>query len=355
MDITKKQNRFEGFDFLRAFFSVVVVALHSNLFSLLGGKVRLGFVSDILSLNIGYLAVPVFLQISLFLFYLKRDKAGSEYFPRNRLPKLVCLYLFWVLLKTIVGFILTGEFREIKSGLASFQGFFEFVIGGGNTIFYFFFSLLFTTFIAELLSSLLSRVKNISAKAKINYNLLFGSCLLVFSFPLIDVAINHREVLTKIINSLNFLPYVFTTAIVVQEFKEGKLENMTPLLRLKLWKLFAFCLLFTMFEWIFLNNISFSVKLFHYSRISLVLFSWLLLYIALLSVQKPSMVVTIVSGFSLGIYGFHTFLLDGTKFLNGLSMFIPGLGTVTAFIVALLGSITLTFFSKKIKYLNTFI
>ena len=130
---------------------------------------------------------------------------------------------------------------------------------------------------------------------------------------------------------------------------------MTPLLKLKLCKLCALCLFLIVFEWVVFANISFSSKLFNYSRLSLVLSSWLIIYLILLSARKPSVIVRFLSGCSLGIYGFHTFFLDSTKFLDNLSQVIPGLGTATEFLLALIGSIVLTLLSRKIKYLKSFV
>ena len=61
---SKEKQKFQGFDFLRAIFSIIVVALHADLFNLLSGKLKLDELSNILTANIGYLAVPVFFYSS---------------------------------------------------------------------------------------------------------------------------------------------------------------------------------------------------------------------------------------------------------------------------------------------------
>ncbi len=96
-----QQDRFVGFDFLCAIFAVLVVMLHANLFVVLTGKLGLKSVADVLNANVGYLAVPVFFQIALFLFFLKHEQEGQTYFVKKRLPKLVALYLFWSISKLI--------------------------------------------------------------------------------------------------------------------------------------------------------------------------------------------------------------------------------------------------------------
>jgi surface polysaccharide O-acyltransferase-like enzyme len=344
-----QQAKFEGFDFLRAIFSVMVVVLHANLLVALTGKLGLGSLANVLSANVGYLAVPVFFQVSLFLFFLKSEKFGQQYFIKNRLPKLVSLYLFWSISKLIFDFVLTGKSPKIEYGASSWANFIGFIVGGGYSPFYFFFSLIFLTAIAEVLTPIFSRVRRRTAK-RISYYLLLSSCLLVFAFPIADLMIaGNRELLTQIHNPLAFLPYVLTAAITVQNFKEGKLQAPTPLFKLKLFSLLVLFLTFTVLEWALFEKFS------QYSRLSLVFGSWLLLYLSLLSNQKSPPIIKFLSGCSLGIYGLHVFFTDHTFFLESLSKIVPGLGPLTRFLVALLGSIFLTLVFRRTKVLRNFV
>ncbi|NJK41071.1 MAG: acyltransferase [Acaryochloridaceae cyanobacterium SU_2_1] len=349
----KSENRFTGFDFLRAIFSVVVVALHSNIFNLLSGKTQWSFVSNILTMNVGYVAVPVFIQISLFLFFINSKKFGSHYFTQKRFPKLISLYLFWMISKTLFD-ALFGNIEAIKLGLSSFDRFILFIVSGGHTIFYFFPCLLFLTAIAQSFNYLMDHVKKTSAK-KLSYYLLFLSSVLVFSFPIIDL-LNRRESFSQIINYFNFLPYIFIAAIVALEFGEGKLENLSTSLKLKMLSLSILAVLFMIIEWKIFENFPDRSRLFpHYARLSLTFVSWLLLYLALLFTQRVPTIIRLISQYSLGIYGFHIFFTDHTSFLDSLSQIIPGLGAVIKFLVALTCSIALTFVFKQIKVLRNFV
>lgn len=339
-------NRFEGFDFLRAIFAVVVVILHAKLLLVLTGKLQLGFLADILNANVGYLAVPVFLQISLFLFLIKSEKAGSQYFQKQRLPKLISLYLFWSLAKLLFDAVLLGDSPAIKHGLSSIGNFIGFLIGGGYSAFYFFFSLLFLTVIAELFMQRLVKVKSPLAIRRMSYYLLLASCCLVSLFPVFDAGIGDRETFTQIVNPLNFLPYLFTAVIVWQELKHGELAKPTKTIHVRLYGLLALFLAFTIFEWAWFDKFP------HYSRLSLVFGSWLLLYLALLSNQKPPVSIRLLSNCSLGIYVFHVFFVDHTSFLESLSNLIPGLGLLTKFLIALVGSIGLTLVFRKNNFLR---
>ncbi len=202
---------------------------------------------------------------------------------------------------------------------------------------------------AEILTLIFSQLDGQLLK-RILYYLLLVSCILVISFPVIDSVISQdREILTQIQNPLGFLPYVFTAAIAVQDFKGGKLRKPKEVFKFKLWSLLVLFLTFTILEWHSFERFP------QYSRPSLVFGSWFLLYLALLSNQKPPQIITSLAGCSLGVHGLHTFFTDHTHSLESLSEFVPGLGPLTRFLVALLGSFLLTIAFRKIKVLRKFV
>lgn len=350
----QKNQNLDSFDFLRSIFAIIVVALHANLFNLFLGKPRLSSISDILNLNLGYLAVPVFLQISLFLFYFKNKKSGSQYFIKRRLPKLISLYLFWVTLKLVFDSLLKGKSLQEQLEFQSIWQFIEFIISGGHTIFYFFFSLFFVTFIAEMFRVLMSKLRINSKKILTAYVFLVSSCFLVFLFPIIDIILGN-ELLTAVINPLNFLPYVFTTAIIIQEFNQGKLNTLNSFLKLKLVGLLALFFVLTILEWLLFKDFPHSRLFPHYSRLSLIVASTLFLYLALLTSQRIPTVVSLLSRCSLGIYGFHIFFIDYIPLIGKFTEASPALVTVFKFFIALTGSIILTLIFKKINKLKSFV
>lgn len=362
--LPKKETKFEGFDFLRAIFSIAIVADHSGFFTLATVQ-GVSTVTNLLYANFSYVAVPTFLQISLFLFYLKSEKVEFYKFFQKRIIRLISLYLFWV-----IAFVLfrlafkEGSIEIAKLRTLSVRTWFEFIVSGGNSPFYFFFSLIFLTTIAALLVLFFKKIENLSARIKVSYLLLFISCILVFSFSVVDQIISNYigdressviQTISSIArwdyNPLNFLPYIFTAAIVVQEFNQGKLKKMAPLLKLKLWSLFSLFLVFTLLEWISLES------LIHYSRLSLVFGSWLLLYLALLSTSKVPYIFSLISECSLGLYAIHLFFThgffaDNVNFLSVFSNLVPSLAILAEFLLALSGSIALTLLLKKIKGLK---
>jgi len=348
-----RANKFEGFDFLRAFFAVVVVALHANLFNVFVGKPGLNFVSDILNLNLGYLAVPVFLQISLFLFLIKREKVDHRYFTQKRLPKIVSLYTFWVIAKVIFNLLFGSEQTLEQLSIQSPLDLLLFIISGGHTVFYFFFSLLLLTLVAEILVLVIGRSKP-TTKLKISYALLLVSSLVVFLFPLIDLSTGN-EILTQIVDPINFLPYVFTAMITTQEFHSGRFEKYASSYKLKLLFLALLFLIFAALEWFIFGNLPHSRLFPHYARLSLVLASWALLYLALLSRQKVPARISFLSACSLGIYGFHIFFIEHTGFLEAIPGISGGISILIKFLIALAGSIVLTLLFRKRKWLKNFV
>uniref|UniRef100_B8HV85 Acyltransferase 3 domain-containing protein n=1 Tax=Cyanothece sp. (strain PCC 7425 / ATCC 29141) TaxID=395961 RepID=B8HV85_CYAP4 len=360
----QQKQKFEGFDFLRTVFAIAIVALHAQLFSLLEDfKIGPFYVEDILDANVAYFAVPVFFQISLFLFYIKSEKLGPRYLLQKRLPKLISLYLFWVIANIIFNILLTGKTESLRSSTSSLRAFTEFVVSGGNSPLYFFFSLAFITALTEVSILLISKAKRKSLKNTILYVALFASCVLVFVFSVLRLpnpSLQNASGLIKFAvglaqwnyNPLNFLPYIFTTAIVAQEFNSRKIGFLNS--KLKLFVLFWFFLIFSILEW------TLSKDLLNYSRLSLVFGSWLLLYLALLSTRKVPATVQFISGCSLGIYTLHLFFTHGffageSNILAPLAKSFPALKILIEFFIALSASILLTLLFRRVKFLKGFV
>lgn len=362
----KPSNTFEGFDFLRAIFSLAIVALKTNLF-LLAEILVSSTIAYALMSKIGYLAVPVFLQISLFLLYVKSEKSGFSYFLQKRLPKLISLYLFWLTSKVLFDIFVKGKFEDIKASLSSARKVIEFIVSGDQSPFFFFFSLIFLSTLAATISTLFKKFEKPSTKVGISYGLLFISCILVFSFPVADLIVsqspsNSAPAFLRVISSIanwdynpiSFLPYLFTALIATQEFYNGNLKRVTLSLKLKLCGLLALFVMFSVLEWNLLEN------LLHYSRLSLIFGSWLLLDLAILSTRKVPGIVKFISTCSLGIYGFHVFFtsfpgLEHISLIGDFLQRVPGLEIMVGFLVTLIGSIALTLAFKRIRFLKKFV
>lgn len=126
--------RHHGFDYLRCFACIAVVAIHCALFE--SSDFAL---SRIMGRNVVMLAVPLFLLMSVYLF-------GQQGYPlRQRLTRYAWLYGFWVTIFTmsfggvnIVG----GALQHGKIG-----GVLAYLLTGGMSPYYFFVSLAFLTLV----------------------------------------------------------------------------------------------------------------------------------------------------------------------------------------------------------------
>ncbi len=377
----KKEQKFEGFDVLRAIFSIAIVAYKTKVFyipeMLIPSAFSYFLSTYLLSGMVGALAVPVFLQISLFLFYDKSRNLGLGYFVHKRLPRILSLYLFWVVSITVFDVLFVGKFEAVRGVASSPKAFLEFIVSGNSTPYFFFFSLIFVTVLAEILTLWFSKLREISTKIYISYYLLFGSCTLLFAFSTIEPFVNHVGIQSSPLNTLNnlanwdynplnFLPYVFTAAIAAQEQNEGKLAEMTRWLKLKLVSLLVLALIFFALESTLTSKGLLiqvdQAPLDHYMRLSLVFGSWLLFYLALLSKYQVPALIKFISKCSLGIYGFHVFLtfkghfsLEYLPTVKGIFQADSILGVTITFLVTLIGSIVLTLVFKRVVWLRKFV
>lgn len=364
----KPNKNIEGFDFLRSIFSIIIVALKTEFFFLAEIFVSATFAYALMA-KVAYLAVPVFLQMSLFLFYLKCEKASFLYFLKKRLPRLIILYIFWVGSYVLFEFFIQSNSAIIKGLTSSPKSMIEFIISGGKSPFFFLFSLIFLSTLAAIVIAAFKKIEKHSVKPWITHTLLFVSALAVFSLSMTPFAIDQLggNSETGIVRSISnivfwdynpfcFLPYLFTSLITIQDFNNGKLKQFSSSINLKLCILLTLFILFTIIE---LHALE---KMLHYSRISLLFGSWLFLYLALLSPVQASPIVKFISSCSLGIYAFHVLLtgltlpiLGDNEFFKSIFETIPGSNIVMEFVVVLTGSIVLTFIFKRIKGLKSFV
>ncbi|MDX2230529.1 MAG: acyltransferase [Leptolyngbyaceae cyanobacterium bins.349] len=377
----QKQERFEGFDFLRAIFSVAVIGYKTKIFYipkiLFPSAFTIALSDYVLSGMVGALAVPVFLQISLFIFQLKSEDTGLKYFLQKRLPRLVSLYLFWVISITVFDILFVDGLDAIKGAIASPKSFLLFIVSGNNTPYFFFFSLIFVTIIAEILVLRLGRVQKPSTRLTINYALLIISSIMVFAFATIEPIIDYMGLQSFALKSLsnltswdysplNFLPYIFSAAITAQEYRMRSLDKMTSSLKWKLKSLLVLTLSFFALEWILTSHKLLiqvdQAPLDHYMRLSLVFGSWLLLYAAILVKQRPPVFVKFLASCSLGIYGFHVFFsfkkplpLDQVPGIGGVFQSFPVMQMLAYFWITLIGSILLTVLCRRLKILKGFV
>lgn len=298
-----------GFDYLRAICCIVVVGLHTNIQSIFLNYQTL---YNIIEYNVFDLAVPIFFQIALVLFFLNRQKE-KKYLFKKRFFKLIKLYIFWGALSQLFYFLTTKEmYLNYLSNLKNITNIMDFIITDGYANpFYYFFSLLFLTILAELFAFYIE--KNKISNQLICYSLLIYSCIILLLLPLSVMFLGEKfAMLPQAFNPLNFTPYVFSSFIISSYLSQNKQNDNYELNIKHILILIIFFILFTFCEWKFLSHPlvwgGVTNPLPVYSRVSLVFGAWLITLISTKITSEPHFLIKLFSDLSLGIYCLHSFL-----------------------------------------------
>lgn len=298
---------FSGFDYLRALFCLLVVSWHMHLLEPLATTQFATASINAFNFNFALLAVPVFFQISFFLYYQNRF-SKKDYF-KKRISKVGKLYFFWLFIASVFGSLFYSFKLHTISLIGGFKSLPALILAGGHPTFFFFFSLFALTAGAELFAR---------APLKDEQKYIFCQFLLVLSaslvalLPFIQLAVGDKaSFLTYFWNPLNFIPYIFSSYIVYCDFKTSQKPDKRLSLNFKALPLVVLWLVASIAEWKILasDHVWFQSILPEYSRISLLLGSTAVLYLALGEWPHPPKLIKSLSAYSLGIYIFHSFLL----------------------------------------------
>ncbi len=341
-----KQRYFPGFDYLRAALCIFVVAWHNFVFGaptyVTDATInRLSpTIQDILYFNLLLLAVPTFFQLSLFLFLRTRRERGGGHFT-DRMSRFSSLLIFWslmvILYRYMLGWNITDYFRDLTQTVLT-------IITGGRSIFYYFFSLLFLTALAEALFFFLEhqpRYRNSIVWAAVVFSvIIFVAAPHVFA---------RLGVWFDYWNPLNFIPYAFSAFLLV-DFSARKNRNTITA------GLFLLCLVFSLGEWLFIKyyiwNNYWGYIMPPYARVSVVLGAmFLVLFFTQISLP-PAKIIRLLSAYSLGIYCFHKFIPEDR--ISKIFVFTSAPGLFN-FLIQLGGAVILTAIFKRIIWLRKFV
>lgn len=345
--MTSQKTYFFGFDYIRAIFCLFVVAWHNFIF---GPPTYFHYntinnffptIPDILYFNILLLAVPVFFQLSLVLYILNRHSKSSNYFGR-RIIRLLSLFFFWSSSILIFRyFILDWNINEFFLNLNETI---KTLVSGGRSRFFYFFSLIILTCLAEPLLFYLQSRKNKNT---------FIFCAFVFSLIMLVVSPHlfaKANLLFNYTNPINFLPYVFSAFIVAELFKKS---NRTITLSV----LFALYILFSIFEWTTLQYSIWSSYwkfiLPPYTRLSVVFGTMFIVGLFGKVNKPPPKIISMLSSYSLGIYCLHRFIPTDSLW-DILNVTPHPMGIVNC-IIQLLGALIITHLFRKIVFLRRFV
>ena len=191
--------RLVGIDYLRAFFSVCVVAVHLGYVfpSLIFDKQRYPehtfTTSDFVNFYVLCLAVPVFVLVSTFLFALR---PATDQVLLQRLGRMGRLLVFWTVLYEIFFYTGYGFVKRVPHEPTELAWF---VMTACNTVYYFFVCLAVVTAAAHFIRK---------APAAAVWGLFAASTLVVGALPLVQRATGSKFPAHHA-NPLNFLPFAF--------------------------------------------------------------------------------------------------------------------------------------------------
>lgn len=341
------QQRFYGFDYARAIFCIAIVAWH---FKLIGNVSKAdnyqGFqYIDIINFHFFLLAVPFFVQLSLFLYSRGRLKK-TGYF-KKRFFHLCNLFTLWVSFAVMIRYV-RGE--DISQYFETPMSFLTMIYHGGYNIYYFIFIVIITTIIIEFTYKLMNYIP-----VKNQKNIL----LLFFSISLTPILLqpffnwNFR-------NPINFLPLVFSS-ILVNENKEFQ-SNKAILIYGILYVVFSIS------DWFLIPYYNLfeqeGLLMPDYSRISLIFGSIFLLTSFSKITRPPSKIIQVLSSYSLGIYCLHiavpkmtitlTQQLVGDRY-TPLFTVAPDTTNILPFLLSVLTTVPVVCLIKKVPFFSKYV
>jgi surface polysaccharide O-acyltransferase-like enzyme len=295
----KTDGRVSGIDWLRAVFSVCVVAVHlgyicpSTIFDPDAYTTHTFTWSDAVNFYVLCLAVPVFVLISTYLYALKTPAAGDLW---RRLGRIARLLVFWsvafqIFFNTGYGFLKLIP-RE-PSDLALY------ILSGGGTVYYFFVSLIVVTAVTHA-----SRRLPLATLA-----MLFGvSTLTVGVLPLL-----HRSTgmigLAMYANPLNFVPFAFAGVVLARLNAAGATRTIDRIA----WCSLALAGATAVLDWtIYVDPCFFKVNQYAlpaYTRPSLVFLGIAVFALAIRFGPPSNRIVAFMARHSLAVYCLHPFFV----------------------------------------------
>ena len=298
-----------GFDYLRAAMSICIVIWHmsgagmSSIFSPVRYHEHVFTLSDFANFHILLLAVPVFMLMSNFLYAL--GEASPERLGRH-LKRILILVTFWPIALII--------YKNGYAGLSSLapdsaRSLLVTILRAGNTIYYFFVSLLLSLLATHAIARLSNRL------------VLLGLILTVFSLallPQLSKALGYLS-LSAFWSPLNFAAYPFAGVLIARNLGYARLHSGAIVATC-----LGLALLFAIYEWrytvdgVFFAGQGYAIPA--YTRASLLFSAVALVILALDDKIEAGSIVKRMANYALALYCIHPFLIAPVRGLVGLLM-----------------------------------
>ncbi len=334
---------------MRAIFCFGIVIWHSTAFNFITEPVLNYFFVYYYAL----LGVPIFFQISLFLYSQKIIQFGnSKSYFFKRIKHLTFIYFFWLL----INWFLLGNIAEIGTNAKTIA---YFLLGNGTQLYYLCSLVILTTvslgvlFFYRFGAKISRQIYSITVIGLF----IFSLYLMIIGFWIFSTQLNFP---LGYANPFNFFPYVFSSIILAISCKnpsaDGRVESRRlngVLLIIFLSSTIAFGILeglayeqnWSLNGFTYLEHVYYS-----YARTSLVFLTMSLILITVKIKRKPPKVVSIISDLSLGIYVTHEIVLYFVnKVINSLFLIIhPFLIACITFLCAMMITYFLKNYAKKL-------
>lgn len=250
-------------------------------------------VSDFINFHLLLMAVPTFIFVSIFLY---TSKPVSSTTFKKQFIRIFILLTFW----PTALIIYNGGYQGLLAILPnSTVGFIYTTLRAGNTIYYFFTSLIICLFISYPF---------IRLKKHIQIWVFSCSVILLIFLPEFTKLTGFYS-LSAYWNPLNFVPISFA-AVLVSQNKNHILENKKIALCISI----VLCIFLSIFEWkysvgkVFFPGQGYAIPA--YTRASL-LFSVFAIFILILNPKiKANGIIKYMAKYSLALYCLHPFLMS---------------------------------------------
>jgi hypothetical protein len=266
---------------------------HSLIYDINNFDYHVFTLSDFLNFHLLSVIVPLFIFISCFLIVYRRP---SKDHMVKRSIELLILTLFWTVLLTIWQ---TGYHALWDLLPKNFPSLFLLFIRSGNTIYYFFISLIICNIITYYACRL-------SFRSNVILLVLFG--LLLFSLPALAIRFN-QPIIAAFYNPLNFFVYPFAAVVIYTLIVQRKIQKnvLYPILIIG-------AIVFSVLEWKFFKNVIFlrfqGFGIPAYARVSLLFIStFFLIVFYFYTPKRNSRIINYMARNSLALYCLHPFFL----------------------------------------------
>ncbi len=304
-----KPTHIAGFDYLRAVMSIFVVAWHMQVLgvSLMFSEDRYlehtFSLTDLVYFHILLLAVPTFILMSTFLYALRGADAGRL---RKQSKRILILLTFWPVALILYNNGYAGVAHLLPDSPSMLA---VTLLRAGNTIYWFFVSLLISLLVTHWIAKLGNRLQWIG----------FGLAVcLVVLLPQLTKTMGYYG-LSAFWNPLNFVPLAFA-AVLLANHVDSVRSNPAPLMVGSI----VLCVAFALLEWNFMVDDAFfpgqGYAIPAYTRASS-LFAVIGLIVLALDerVQTPPVIGTMAK-YALALYCIHPFLITPVRGLVALLM-----------------------------------